>query len=174
MEGGPTKCLLYRQSQLQIFRSIVHNKPSCCSTQLPCFHTQSGLPNLTLGPGNTINLGQTKCSKVGEGRRDDYPGVGEADTRVRTADPDANREEGNAENMKGKGRDWQQDNEAKVKGSTPSQEWNRGRGEGRDTEWKSQGGGRQDNRAEYNSSGPATRGFEPVPHCTQAAVETHT
>lgn len=140
MEGGPTKWLLYRQSQLQIFQCIVHNKPPYCSTKPQCFHTQSGLPNLTLGPGNTINLGQTKRSDVGEGGRDDHPRVGEADTRVRIADPDANREEGNAENMKGKGRDFQRDNEAKVKGSIPFQEWTRGRGEGRDTEWKSQGG----------------------------------
>lgn len=103
MEGGLTKWLLYRQSQLQIFQSIIHNKPSYCSTKLQYFHTQSGLPNLTLGPGNTINLGQTKRSNVCEGRRDDGPRVGEADTRVKTADPDANREEGNAENMKGKG-----------------------------------------------------------------------
>lgn len=68
----------------------------------------------------------------------------------------------------------QQDNEAKVKGSITFQEWNRGRGEGRDTELKSQGGGRQDNRVEYHSSGPATRGFEPIPHSIQAMVETHT
>lgn len=87
----------------QIFQPAVHIKPPDGPTKFQYFHTQTGLPDLTLGPENTINLVQTKCSDAGKVvEENEPPSWGGNHESQGPADKDAHQEDGNAENLKEK------------------------------------------------------------------------